>query len=492
MLRFVLFLFLTVGPALAASFLEQRIDQLVRSTPAIEPAEAGIEIVQLATGKVLYSRDAGKLLTPASNTKLFTTALALLRLGADHTIATRIYARQLPDAVGHLDGDLTIVGRGDPSMSFLRIPYDKDAPNADPLAGIEAFADSLVARGVRSVAGDIIADDTAFPADPFPVGWGANDALWEYGAPVSALALGNNSIRLDLIAGTLTGDPVALQITPALEYFVVDNRLRSVAAPPGSPPLQHQVEVRRLGSRQLQLSGSVVVNAEPAALWLAIDDPALYTATALYDALTRRGIAISGKPVAHHRYDAGPPSRPAGTVLAERSSPPLLGLLTVTDKVSQNLWAELMLRQVALVRTGEGSLKAGLAELKSFLTEIGLADNDYVFDDGSGLARGNLVKPGAVVRLLRFMYASPAREAWMGLLPVGGQDGSLTKRFNKDPAAKNIRAKTGSLSHVNALSGYADSATYGEVAFSIIVNHTDSPASEVRAFIDKIGMILLD
>ncbi len=494
MLRFVFILLSAAVLAPAASFLEQRIDQLIRTSPAIEPAEAGIEIVQLATGKVLYSRNAEKLMTPASNTKLFTTALALLRLGPEHSIATRVYASQNPDASGRVAGNVTLVGRGDPSMTFFQIPYDKDATLASPLAGIEMLADALTARGIRSISGDIIGDDTAFPTDLFPVGWGANDALWEYGAPVSALCIGNNSIRVELTPGTQAGDPVRIEITPPLEYFVIDNRLRTAAVePPGSSHSKDErLHIQRVGGRQLQISGSVLAAAEKVTIWLAIDDPALYAATALYDALTRRGVSITGKPTVRHRYEPAVLDAPIGTVLAERSSPPLIALLGITDKVSQNLWAEMMLRQVALVRTGDGTLKAGLAELKAFLTEFGIADTEYNFDDGSGLARGNLVKPDAVVKLLRFMYASPSRETWISLLPVGGQDGTLTKRFDKNPAAKSIRAKTGSLSHVNALSGYADSATYGEIAFSIIVNHTGAPASEVRSFIDKIGMIVLD
>ena len=480
---FALSLLASLTSASAASLLEQKIDQLIRNTPAVEAGTLGIEVVQLGTGKLLYERNANKLLTPASNTKLFSTALALTRLGPDYRIPTRIFSDRPPDGTGRIDGDLIIEGLGDPSMSFETIPYQKDAPPANPLAAIETFADQLVARGIRSISGNVVGDDSAFPADWFPPGWGVDDPVWDYGAPVSALCLGSNSMKLDLSPGARAGDAAMIAIKPPLEYFVVDNRVRTGAGG------DRRLDVRRPGGRELKISGNI---SGPVTLWLAVDDPALYAATALYDALTRRGIAVAGHPAARHRSEGNGPVALTGPMLAERMSPPLVELLRVTDKVSQNLWAELMLRQVARVRTGDGSRKAGLDELKAFLKEIGVADTDYVFEDGSGLSRMTLVKPDAVVRLLRFMRNSPRSAEWASLLPVGGEDGTLSGRFHKDPAARNIHAKTGSLSHVNALSGYADSGTYGEIVFSIIVNHTSAPASDIRDFIDRIGMILLD
>ncbi len=476
MLRFAILLLLTSGLAPADSLLEQRIDQTIRSSHSIDAGDAGILVVQLGTGKTLYSREADKLFTPASNTKLFTTALALTRLGPDYRMFTRIWQS---------GADLIIAGGGDPSMSFIQIPFSQDAEPADPMAAIESFADQIVARGIRSIDGDIVGDDTAYPFEAYAPGWGVGDPLWEYGAPVSALSLGSNSIRVDVIPG-VAGEPATLQITPAIEYFVIANRVRTAEAGP------HRIEVRMRGGRELELSGTASIKAGVETLWLAVDDPALYTATALYDALTRRGVSIAGHPVARHRYDETPPAARDGAPMAERSSPPLAELLRVTDKVSQNLWAELMLREAGRAGGGDGSRRAGLKELQAFLKEIGVAEEDYAFDDGSGLSRNTLVKPAAIVRLLQFMYASPNRDTWVSLMPIGGQDGTLAKRFSKDPAAKSIHAKTGSLSHVAALSGYADSATYGIVAFSVIVNKTNAPAREVRDFIDRIGMILLD
>ncbi len=470
------------GVAGAASLLEQKIDEARRTARAIQGGVVGVEVVQLATGKVLYASNEDHLFTPASNTKLFSTALALTRLGPKHRMTTRVMAVAAPDAKGRLEGDLTIVGGADPSMSFIGIPYAAGAKPVDPLTGVEALADQVTAAGVRSIAGGVVGDDTAYPVDFYPPGWAADDAIWDYGAPVSALTLADNSMRMDIGPGAGDDDPVTVTFTPAIGYFLVSNRVRVTAEGP------HHLEVRRSG-RQLELSGTI--GRAGVTEWLAVDDPALFFAAAFHDALTRRGVSIGRGPSAAHRYE-GAVAPATGVTLAERRSPELAELLNVTGNVIPDWRAEVGLCGAGRARGGDGSRLRGLEEMQAFLAEAGISEKDYVLVDGSGLSRLTLLSPDAIVTLLRYMKRSTEAEAWTALLPVGGQDGTLEKRFHKDAAARNIHAKTGSLSHVNALSGYADSATYGELAFSIVVNHTAAPASEVREFIDRIGMILLE
>jgi D-alanyl-D-alanine carboxypeptidase/D-alanyl-D-alanine-endopeptidase (penicillin-binding protein 4) len=346
----------------------------------------------------------------------------------------------------------------------------------------------VAARGVRCVQGDVVGDDTIWPYEPFPPGWGVDDPVWDYGAPVSALILNNNAFTLKIAPGAKTGEPALLALTPPLEYFVIENRVVT-----GASANDGRLKIDRAqGSRQLRISGAVSRKAPIPPQWLAVDDPALFAAWALYDALTRRGVEIRGRPAARHRFDPEPFRPVAGAVLAERTSAPLIDLLQVTDKISQNLWAEVMLRETARARKGDGSRKAGLDELGALLKELGAQPDSFNFVDGSGLSRVTLASPSLIVRLLRRMYASPYRDQWRALLPIGGSDGTLEKRFANQPGARAIQAKTGSLTHVNTLSGYADSATYGEVAFSIMVNNTSAPTSEIREAIDKIGMALLE
>lgn len=466
------------------SLVELKIDEIIRTSKSLEPGAIGVQVVQLRSGKVLYARNADKLFTPASNTKLFSTALALTRLGKDHRIPTRIYVPSAPDSRGAIAGDLVFYGAGDPSMGEFPIPYDKSAKPLDPLQSVDELADQIVAKGVRIIEGNIVGDDTAWPWEPYPPGWAADDSIWEYGSPVSALTFNSGVFHLQAEPGAADGDPASITLNPPLEYFAISNRLTTARSG------EQNMEIDRpLGSRELRLSGTLKNKASED---LAVDDPALYAATALYDALVRRGVQITGGPSVRHREQGEPLRMPAGQVLVERQSPPLVSLLQITDKVSQNLWAEMMLRQVSAVRTGDGSRKAALTELENFLTQLEVPKDRYVFQDGSGLSRLTLVAPSVITTLLRYMYLSPSGADYKALMPIGAMDGSLQRRFNKNPAANAIFAKTGSLSHVTSLSGYTESATFGEVAFSIIVNHTSARASDIRAAIDKIALAVLE
>jgi len=196
--------------------------------------------------------------------------------------------------------------------------------------------------------------------------------------------------------------------------------------------------------------------------------------------------------VARHSLPDQPAAPPVGVELARLDSAPLIEDLRVTSKVSQNLHAELLIRAVARARRGTGSLEAGLDEMRLFLKEIGVGENEFKARDGSGLSRMNLVTPAAVIKLLQFMHRSPHRENWIGLLPIGGEDGTLRLRMRGTAAAGRIRAKTGSLTHVNSLSGYAERRDGSILAFSFLSNNQNAPAGEVRAVVDKICVLLTE
>jgi hypothetical protein len=227
---------------------------------------------------------------------------------------------------------------------------------------------------------------------------------------------------------------------------------------------------------------------------LGIEDPAVYAAKAFRELLEQRGIAVAGSAVAQHLYahdvadlTQGPASKPdSGIELARHTSAPFFEDLRITDKVSQNLHAELALRAVARARRNIGSFEAGREEMRAFLSEVGVEASAYTLFDGSGLSRLNLVTPAAVVKLLRYMYGSPARADWISLLPVGGLDGTLSSRFGDGPATGRIHAKTGSLSHVSALSGYAERRDGRWVGFSVLVNNYNGTAADIRGVMDRI------
>jgi D-alanyl-D-alanine carboxypeptidase/D-alanyl-D-alanine-endopeptidase (penicillin-binding protein 4) len=475
--------------ASAGASLAEKIDRVLASTKAFW----GIEVLDLETGKPLYRWNAGHFFVPASNTKLFTTALALTRLGPDFTFQTRVMASAAPDADGRIAGPLHLVGGGDPNLSARAIPYQRGPIAGNPLAAIEDLANQLASRGVKRVEGDIVGDDTWYVWEPYAAGWGIEDPESDDGPPISALTVNDNAFAVTIAPAAHEGEIAALTLSPPLEPFRIDNRVLTAA--PGSP---RRVRYSRLpGSPDLHLWGAV---SQPQTMVFALDDPARYAAEALRSALEDRGITVAGHAVALHEYPnevadlarRAESTAPAGVELARRVSAPLFEDLRITDKVSQNLHAELALRAVARARRNIGSFEAGLEELKTFLGEVGVAPEQYNIHDGSGLARLNLVTPSAVVALLRYMHGSPRAEQWMSLLPVGGEDGTLATRFAGTPAAGRVHAKTGSLSHVSALSGYIRRTNGKWVVFSILVNNYNTPTADVRGVMDRICNLIVE
>ena len=482
-------LLLAMAFQLPAASLPESIDKLLAASAAARAAFWGIRIVDLASGKTLYDLNPDRFFVPASNTKLFTTALALTRLGPDFTFQTRVVADSPPDSQGRIRGALRLVGGGDPNLSARAIPYRMGPVTGNPLAAIEDLADQVAARGVKRIDGGIVGDDTWYPWQPFAEGWAVDDPQYDYGAPVSALTVNDNAATLTVSPGAREGDPAALAWNPPLEYYRVDNRIRTVAA-----GTERSIHFRRdPGSLQVQLWGRIPRRDHGEELVLAIEDPALYAAQALRQALEERGVSVGGGATALHAFpDEAPDLAVSGVELARRVSAPLIEDLRITDKVSQNLHAELALRAVGRARRNLGSLEAGMEEMQAFLAEAGIDPDAYNLADGSGLARLNLVPPATVVKLLRYMYASPARENWISLLPVGGQDGTLSARFGERAAAGRVHAKTGTMAHVSALSGYVERPDGSWVVFSILVNNYNGRAAEVRGAMDRICTLIME
>jgi D-alanyl-D-alanine carboxypeptidase/D-alanyl-D-alanine-endopeptidase (penicillin-binding protein 4) len=465
-------------PCFAAN-LEERLDALVAKSPAV--GFAGIHVVEAATGKTLYQRNQDRLFLPASNLKILTSALALERLRPDYRFTTRV--------VREASGDIVLVGSGDPSLSGRVYPYSKNSNVGPPLQAIELMADTIAARGITRIDGDIVGDDRLFPWDPHPPSWTEDDTLRDYGAPVSALSLNDNTVRV-VIGANKAGELATLHVDPAFEYLISENRVMSVAQ--GGEFAAHARRVA--GSRQWVFTGSIP-QGHTVSGWvviLPVDDPALYAASALYDALTRRGIAIHGRALARHRAIGEPYVAVEGEELASRVSPPLADLLQLMDKLSNNLHAELILREVGRVTRGEGTTETGLAEMSAYLTSAGAQPGDWRLEDGSGLSRNTLVTPRLLTQILARLAQSADRDVWISFLPAGGEDGTLSRRLCCVSGGRGVRAKTGTLSRALSLSGYADSETHGKLAFSILVNDFAAPSSEVLQWIDKIATSLLE
>lgn len=494
MRRWAAALLLFALPA-AAETLAERIEKILEG-PAARRAFWGVKAVDLATGETLYEHNADRLFVPASNTKLFTTALALARLGPEHRFLTRVTAPAAPDAGGRIAGDVVLIGGGDPNLSARVLPYDaRRAFAGPPLGAIEELAEEVAALGVRRIDGDIVGDDTFFVWQRYGAGWAVQDVSEGYGAPAAALAVNDNTVTIEIRPGPRVGEPALVRLTPFAAAYEIDNRIVTVEARAAARPVRIE---RQPGDAALWLRGEIALGGAGRSDLLAIDDPALAAAGALREALLRRGVEVTGRAVCRHLLphemadlEAGTAGDlAAGVVLAARSSMPLVEALRVINKVSQNLHAEMVLRAVARARRGVGSLEAAAAEMKSFLTEAGLDAEEFFFRDGSGLSRLNLISPAAAVKLLAFMWNSPYRDAWIETLPVAAVDGTLKGRFAGTPAAERIRAKTGTLSHVSALAGYLEAPGGRRIAFAVLVNNFNAPAGAVRAQMDRLCVAL--
>ena len=480
--------------------------------PAVSRSHWGIAVTKM-DGTRVYALNAGQFFHPASNAKLFTTTAAVALLGSSATVTTRIAAMSLPNKDGVLPhGGLRLMGAGDANLSGRTTPYIPPAlqpnpapPEVDPLRFLEEMADQVAKTGLKVVEGDIVGDDSLFPWQPYPEDWSMDDAVWGYGAPVSALTVEDNMLKLTVTAPALAGAPATVAIEQAVPYYTVESSVTTT-----SVNTMPAVGIDRSpGSKTVRVYGTVPAGMQAMTSHLAIEDPAEYAAMAFRQMLEQRGIRVTGKARAEHRLSVDtanfvdeaqqplmlPPTDKGTqpgctdfcTTLAEHVSPRLIDDIVATNKVSQNLHAELLLRRLGKAFADDGSAVQGARVVRTFLTTLaGVNKDDFVFFDGSGLSGHDLVAPRATVQLLQYASTQPWFADWKSSLPVGGVDGTLAGRFTQAPLRGNVFAKTGTLGEARALSGYIDCVSGRTVIFSIMVdNHAPHSHADETAM-DKI------
>lgn len=472
------------------------IDELL-ARPAASRAFWGVLARDLETGETVYERNKDKLFLPASNAKLFSTALALRRLGADYRFTTVLATEGAVNANGVLDSDLRLVGGGDPNLSSRALPFrKKEDYGADRLAPLRRLAQLVQEAGIRRISGDVIGDDSRYVWQPYPRGWSYADTLEGYGSPASALVFNDNLIEVLVRPGKARG-PARLLVVPQLAFYDLSNRTLTTTARQVARSLKARWGE---GSREVVLAGQIPSHSRGRTFQLAADEPARYAALAFRTALEDAGVEIDGQAKAHHLQPDGlltlrsrvPRTRDVhAKTMAESPSASLREAIRVVNKESQNLHAEMLLREVALQESGIGSQEAAVASMRRFLAEVGLGSTEFFLRDGSGLSRHNLVAPSATVRLLEYMWNSEDREAYVDSLPVAGHDGTLDWRFKRTAARGRIHAKTGSMSHVLALSGYARTVGGRTLAFAIFANNFGLASSSTRHLVDSIAAALV-
>jgi D-alanyl-D-alanine carboxypeptidase/D-alanyl-D-alanine-endopeptidase (penicillin-binding protein 4) len=513
----VLVLLLTQGLAFAgkkaqpskaeAPKLDRQIGQIL-AEPEAARGVWGISAVSLDSGKALFALNQDKLFTPASNVKLFTTAAVFGLIGPSYRFRTTVETTGVFDKYGRLDSDLALVGRGDPNLSGRSLPYNvRTERKVPPIQVLQDLADQLVQKGLKFVDGDVVADDSFYVFERYGVGWSQDDLVWEWGAPVSALTINDNVMFVNILPADHPGERAFLNVDPFPEYYRIENRV--LTTPQGTG--QRKIYINREpGSNQLTIWGDIPQDDPGAGEALAIEDPADFAAKLFRELLEQRGVVIYGRPRTRHTElasmqtfsvtavasggggDQAVRANPAPLVLASYQSQPLLEDLRVINKVSQNLHAELMLRLLGKEKGTSGSIEGGLEVLRGFLANAGVKPDDFALYDGSGLSREDLVTPDALVQLLAYAHKQSWGALFEDTLPVAGVDGSLAERFKNTMLQGSMRGKTGSLTHVNSLSGYATTHSGDHIAFCIMVNNHDMTTKKALDTIDRILLEIVD
>ncbi len=473
-----------------------RVERIL-SAPDVSRGYWGLYVQDADTGEVLFTQNADKYFLPASNAKLFTAALALATLGPGYCFHTTIETRAAVDANGALQGDLVLIGRGDPNLSNRKVPFEsRTARDGPPEKILVELADAVVALGIKKITGDVIADDSYFSGGAYPSGWAIDDMLWTYGVPVSAIEINEGSLSIELRPGDSAGLPAVFTSDSLAGIYQIQNLVTT--GPRGSE--QKLAVERSPGSTAIFLRGTMPVGAPPHSLAIAIDRPAEYAAALLKNLLEARGIQINGRARARHAGDDGAEfiSSPVGvqigapTVLAEHISQPLSETLRVMHKISQNLHAELLLRTAARQKTSDSTADAAIQFEEDFRAGIGITDADAIMTDASGLSRKDMVTPQSEAMLLRWAATQPWYEIFHASLPVAGVDGTLTDRMAHTPAAEHVWAKTGSLSHVDSLAGYAITTRGAHLVFSFMANNHNLKGRAATDVLDALAVAMVE
>lgn len=466
--------------------IAKQIDEAIEKSE-LASARWGISVVSVTDGRTVYSRNADRLFTPASNMKIFTTGVALDLLGSDYRWRTSVYADTQPDASGTIGGNLRLYGRGAPDLVAQR-------SNNNP--SLAQLAEDLYNRGVRRVSGNVIGDESYFRGETVGDGWQWNDLQWYFGAEASALTINGNEIDISILPPNKTGPLPVVNLSDANGYMSVQNNMAAATRGGVLTVGLH----RGLSDNNVTVWGEFPSGSKGFGARLSVHNPALWAARLFIAALRARGISVEG--TAEDRDSRQPANarfEPAHAVeLAFVSSKSLGDIAKETNKESVNLNAELILRTLGRERgvmvaapdpagREPGDDESGLAVIRLWLTRTEIPTQGIALHDGSGLSRLDLVTPESLSRFLIAVSKTARGPVFRQSLPVSGRDGTLGGRLRD--ITDLVAAKTGALTYDTALSGYLTTAGGKELAFSIIANDQTAHASSARV-IDQIVLIL--
>ena len=463
--------------------LRARIEEVLRR-PELAPALVAVKVASLDSGRTLFEENAGKLLVPASNMKLYTVAAALDRLSPDFRFKTSVYASAPPDSSGTVRGDLVIYGRGDPTFAA-------SLNGGDYFKAIDVLAERIASSGLKRVEGDLVGDESYFTGAPQGFGWEWADLTWYSGAEVSALSVNDNALDLIVKPGPSVGSPCTITTGPTTPLVTITNRTTT-----SERRSKRDLTVYRgLGENVIEVSGSLPFDDPGWTAGVAVSRPALLFVYMLRTALAARGVNIAGRSrtVDAHALTNALPATASLVEIARTESQPLSVIAGLALKPSQNLYTELILRALGRATASDSKLSsedAGIEAVKAFLRSAGIDASEVVLTDGSGLSRRDMVTANATLQLLTYMSRHRYGAAFREALPIAGVDGTLKNRMRGTPAAGNVRAKTGTLTAVSSLSGYATSAAGERLVFSIMLNNSPDGLLMLRNYLDTIAVLL--
>lgn len=432
----------------------------------------GVLVKSLKTGEILYKRNADKLFIPASNTKLFTSAAALSLLGSDFVYQTSLFANGIIRN-NKLLGDLIIQGSGDPTISNRFI-------NGNITSIFEAWADSLISKGINEISGNLFGDDASFDNFGSGKGWLIdNESAW-FSAPSGALSFNDNTVMIEVKPSEINF-PAEIRVIPNTKFVTIMQKVITV----DNNSLQ-TIKISRLrGSNLISVNGAIKKDSKPVIEYVSISDPTLFFLTVLREVFEQKGIVVKGK--------VGSISISEKIIIAENlslmfthESVPLHMIVKELNKNSNNFYAEQILKTIGLEVYSYGSAENGVKACKELFATMGINPDNMIMVDGSGLSRLNLVSPRQIVNLLTFIYSSDQSSPFYYSLPLGGVDGTLVNRMKRTSAENNVRAKAGFNENVSALSGYLKTVEGETLAFSMIVNNFLVSPGFVNYFEDKV------
>lgn len=451
-LRFLIFIWILA--AVFSSSQAQNLASLIENQPNKEAFWA--VTVRNSQGEILEGYNSQKLIIPASNQKLLTTAAFLDAFGSDFRFQTNIYGRGfLKDSIW--TGDLIIKGSGDPSINGFHYGGDR-------YFVFKQLLGQLKASGINAIDGNMIADVSLFDADYYPKGWDWYDFSFYYGVQISPLSFNNNAVDLEVLADGETGDIPAISWFPDSTNYVQFINRQVIS----DPHLKYDEYYRRaLGTNKIMLASSLPKGYFETES-LSVENPPMFFLHSFSDYLNENGISFNGElRVSHH-----PVVDDEMDVLATHLSPDLAELVEWINKESDNFYAEMLLKTLSAKRGDEpGSFEDGVLQVKQILSKFGVDTSYVLMNDGSGLANGNFTQTAIISEVLQKMMTHPEFESFRKSMSVAGIDGTIAYRMKNTPMYGNFRGKSGYVSGVRTLSGYLRAASGEMLIVSIATNH---------------------